>query len=699
MFAAIGRFSYRHRRLVLVCWVGLLLAGFGFGSQVFSRLEGQRASPVFESVRGAELLDEHSPTGGRVIGVLDGPPVAAVRGPALAAAGELRRVDGVHTVRTAWDTPGLTSSDGRAGLIIVDLVNHLPRERNNAAVASIADHLHAIEAPGLRVLAGGGALVNREVNQQVARDTMVGELISIPAALVVMVLVFGGFLAAGVPVIGAICSIAGALLTLYGFSALGDLDPNVIPVTTVLSLGLSLDYALLYVSRFREERRALDVPEAIERAAATAGRAVGYSAVIVGVSLGGLFVFQSPFYHAIGAAGVSVVAVAVLASLTLTPALLGVFGGRIKAQREAADEGRFARLARWVQRRPGRTAGVVALVLAVSALPFLGVRFGNGGAELLPTSFESRQASDLMLARFPDQGSAPIQVVARTSQAGLQGYLDTLGEVPNLSSVSPARQLAPDLAVAEVHTTGTGRDEAAQDAVTWLRAHRPDFPTYLTGSAAGLIDFRAEMANRLPWAIGVVALGTFVMLFLLTGSVLVPLKALIMNTLSLGAAFGAIVLIFQDGWLAEVLGFTPTGRLETWVPVLVFMFAFGLSMDYEVFLLARIKEFYDGGLSSDRAVVVGLQRSGKIITSAALVMVVVFGGFAAGQMIGIKELGLALAIAIAVDATLVRCLLVPATMTLLGRWNWWAPGPLRRLYDRYGLREDDTPKDPVAVGY
>ncbi|GES21704.1 putative membrane protein [Acrocarpospora pleiomorpha] len=695
MFAALGRLCFRHRRLVLLLWTLLLLAGFGFGSQVFDRLEPQRASPVFESVRGANLIDEHSPAGGWVTGLLDGPPVEAVRGQATAAVADLKLIPGVHQVRSAWDSERLTSTDGKAGLIVVDLVNDLSSEQTTEAVDRVAERLHAISAPGLRVLAGGRLLVNREVNQQVAEDTTRGELVSIPAALVVMVLVFGGFLAAGVPVLGALCSIAGALLTLYGFSAMGDLDPNIVPVTTVLSLGLSLDYALLYVSRYKEERRDHEVVGAIERAAATAGRAIGYSAVIVGVSLAGLFVFQSPFYHAIGAAGVSVVAVAVLASLTLTPALLGALGNRIKPQRADSDEGRFARLARAVQRRPVTTVGVVGLVLVVSALPFLGVRFGNGGADLLPESFESRQVANITRDRFPGGGAPAIQLVARSTQAELQGYLGTLR---GFAQVGQARQLAPEVALAEVFPVGDGRDDRAEDAVTWLREHRPAFPMYVTGNAAGLMDFRGEMAERLPWAILVVALGSFVMLFLLTGSVLVPVKALLMNTLSLGAAFGAIVLIFQDGFLAEVLGFTPTGTLETWVPVLVFMFAFGLSMDYEVFLLARIKEFHDAGLPNDRAVAVGLQRSGKIITSAALVMVVVFGGFAAGRMLGIKEMGLALAIAIAVDATLVRCLLVPATMTLMGRWNWWAPGPLRRLHDRFGLREGKSEKDRVPVG-
>jgi RND superfamily putative drug exporter len=239
----------------------------------------------------------------------------------------------------------------------------------------------------------------------------------------------------------------------------------------------------------------------------------------------------------------------------------------------------------------------------------------------------------------------------------------------------------------DITPTGSSQGDAAQRLVHVLREHRPPYQSWVTGDAAVLIDFSGSLADRLPWALGVIAVALFVLLFLMTGSVLVPIKALVMNTISLGATFGALVWVFQQGHLENALGFTSTGAIETWVPVIVFAFAFGVSMDYEVFLLARIKEQYDAGSRNDEAVRLGLQRSGRIITSAALLIVIVFCGFAAGRMLGIKEMGFALAIAVVVDATLVRCLLVPATMTLLGDLNWWAPAPLRRLHARFGMSE------------
>jgi RND superfamily putative drug exporter len=261
--------------------------------------------------------------------------------------------------------------------------------------------------------------------------------------------------------------------------------------------------------------------------------------------------------------------------------------------------------------------------------------------------------------------------------------------------VRPAQPLADGVTTVEVVPGGVSQGDGAQDLVQALRADRPSPGTLVTGSAAYLLDSNRATAQRLPWAVLLVVLATFVLLFLMTGSVLVPLKALIMNVLSLGASFGALVLVFQEGWLAGPLGVEPAEGLQTWVPVIVFVFAFGLSMDYEVFLLSRIKELVDHGHDNDTAVALGLQRSGRIITSAALLLIIVFAGFAAGQMAAITQLGLAMAIAIAVDATLVRCLLVPATMTLLGDRNWWAPPALRRLHKRFGLSEQSSPSVPL----
>jgi putative drug exporter of the RND superfamily len=351
-----------------------------------------------------------------------------------------------------------------------------------------------------------------------------------------------------------------------------------------------------------------------------------------------------------------------------------------------------------VQRRPIIVAVAAAAILLAAGVPFLGAHFGNGDPRTLPSSFESRVASDLLAAHFAGTQADPIQVVARVpaSDPRVAAYAEQLRRLPGVASVDVEQGLSGAVSAIDVTPSGSSQDATAHQIVKQLRADRPSYPTYVTGSAAFLIDFEHQIAHRLPYALLLIGLATFVLLFLMTGSVLVPVKALIMNTLSLGATFGALVWIFQDGHLSGLLGFSAFGAIEVWVPVIVFVFAFGLSMDYEVFLLSRIKECHDEGCDSDTAVAHGLQRSGRIITSAAALVMIVFLGFAAGDSLGIKEMGLALAIAVAVDATVVRCLLVPATMTLLGDANWWAPAPLRRLYTRFGLREAPAAPDPDA---
>jgi len=350
-------------------------------------------------------------------------------------------------------------------------------------------------------------------------------------------------------------------------------------------------------------------------------------------------------------------------------------------------------LAERVQRRPWVVALVVSVGLVVLGAPILGVTFANGGSELLPAEFESRQV-DEALARFPGGGTDPVTVVSRAGVEDLRGWAErTLAGLPDgmVATALPPAMVGDGVSTIGVVPTGTSQGDTAKALVEALRADPAPGESYVTGQAAILVDFQHSIASRAPWAFALVALATLVLLFLMTGSVVVPVKALVMNTASLGATFGALVWIFADGHLEGLLRFEATGAIETWVPVLVFAFAFGLSMDYEVFLLARIKETYDAQpaahKNNDAAVRLGLQRSGRIITCAALLVVIVFAGFATAQMLGLKQMGVALALAVAVDATIVRCLLVPATMTLLGERNWWAPAPLRRLHDRFGLHE------------
>jgi RND superfamily putative drug exporter len=326
---------------------------------------------------------------------------------------------------------------------------------------------------------------------------------------------------------------------------------------------------------------------------------------------------------------------------------------------------------------------VVGVLLGLAA-PALSLRMTSSGTELLPKGADQRTFFTQLDQRYPAIADPEIVVAARADLAQVQAWARQVATVPGVASVAPPEQL-DGLVVLGVHVEGDAAGRTATRVVQHLRSDRPDFPTWVMGQAAGEIDYSAAIRSRAPIAAGVVVLATFVLLFLMTGSVLVPLKALVMNVVSLGASLGVLVLIFQDGHLESLLGFTSTGAIESTIPPLVLAFGFGLAMDYEVFLLSRIKEEHDLSGDNDVAVVRGLQRSGRIITSAALLVVIVFAGLIAGQLLVVKQTGVALAAAVAIDATLVRMLLVPATMTLLGEWNWWAPPPLRRLHARFGL--------------
>jgi RND superfamily putative drug exporter len=701
----LGRFCVRHRRAVLVGWLVAFVAGSGVGVQVFPRLNVDYSGSSIESFAGFDHLEESAAYGGRVTALLELPRDDAGRRELADAARDLAAVDGVGRVADPLGAPpaaGLVNADRSHALLVVDLDRDVLDE--DAAVDAVESRLRALDRalPG-EVLLGGDLLLQRESSEQSQKDTERGELIALPITLVVMVLLFGGLVAAGIPLLGALCSIAGGLAALFGISFLMDLDPAVPSVTTVMGLGLSIDYALLVVARYREERGlGRDPEDAVVVSVMTAGRTISFSALTVATALCGLFVFELSIFRALGAAGVTVVLVALAVGLTLAPALLATFHRRIKAPTaQVSDDGFFAHLARVTQRRAVLvTVGLSAVLLAAGA-PFLGVTFQNGGADLLPRDFEARRFAETLAQQFPSEATDPITVVARVPAGELQAWADTVRLLPQVARTAAATDRERGWSAVEITPRGATQGDQAKDLVHALRDHRPAYPVWVTGPAPVLVDFQDLVLAGLPWAVGVLGLGTFVLLFLMTGSVLVPLKALVMNTLSLGATFGVLVLVFQDGHGSGLLDFTPTGALETWVPVVVFAFAFGLSMDYEVFLLSRVKELYDGGLPNDRAVEVGLQRSGRIITSAALLVFIVFLGFTSGDLLGIKQMGLALATAVAVDATLVRCLLVPATMTLLGDRNWWAPGWLRRVHERVGLREHVTPpplpeRAPVA---
>ncbi|HMA48051.1 MAG TPA: MMPL family transporter, partial [Frankiaceae bacterium] len=449
MLATLGRFCFRHRRIVAGLWLLLLVVGIGGGSQVFGRLSDAGGSPSTESARGGRLLDAASTVGDRVLGLVDGVPVddprLSVAVPAAAA--DLRALPGVARVtdwygtRAAW----LRATDGRATLVVVDLRKDVGDADERRVVAAVRDRLAtlAMQVPGATTRVGGEAVVYEEINKQAKADTTRAEVVALPVTLLLMVVVFGGVVAASLPFLGAVASVAGTLLALLGISTALTLDPNVVSVTSGLGLGLSVDYCLLMVNRYREERGAGHcAEEAVVRTVRTAGRTILFSALTVAVCVAALFAFDNRVYRAIGAAGVSVVLVALAAALTLLPALLGLFGGRIKVPtRPVGDDGAFARLARRVQRRALPVALVVGALLLAAAGPFLGVRFRDGGAATLPTSFDSRQVADVVAARFPGAKADPIRVVAPVPQAQLADYARTLSGLPGVASV----RVDPDL--------------------------------------------------------------------------------------------------------------------------------------------------------------------------------------------------------------------------------------------------------------
>ena len=732
-----GRFTARHARSVVAVWVvavvlalGTALGAFGNAS-LFSKLTNGDPNVPGESRAGRDLLAAQAPSSTQLFLLLSGvqPGATSVAARVSDASRAVSAMPGVLRVVSPYDVPGgpssrlgraLVSSDGSAVLVRVDLKHGLSLKQQRAAVARARPALEATARglPGASARLGGTTLLITEITTQVEADLRTGEGVALPISLAVMVVVFGGFLAAGMPLAGAIASIAGALLSLYGFASVIELDSTVVNVVTVLGLGLCIDYGLLVVSRFREELRLAgaqpdrgDVEAAVGRTVAVAGRTVLFSGLIVAISLCGLLFFQASILRAIGAAGVSVVVVALLVGLTFVPALMAVAGARLerpglpsrlpllrKALARFGDVpppvGAFSRLAQRVQRRPWWvTLGVLTLLVA-AALPALSMHLRSSGADLLPRGSSQRTFFDELGARFPAASAPDITIVARATLAQVSTYAGSVAQVSGVTAVDPPRQQG-DLVTLGVRVRGGDPGgQVASSVVHDLRAARPPFPTWVTGQAAGTIDYSAGILRRAPAAVGTVVLATFVLLFLMTGSVLVPLKALLMNIVSLGACLGVLVVVFQQGHLQWLLDFTSTGGIESTIPPLTLSFGFGLAMDYEVFLLSRIKEQRDLGASNDRSVVEGLQRSGRIITSAALLVVIVFSGFAAGKLLVVKQTGVALVVAVAIDATLVRMLLVPATMTLLGDWNWWAPGPLRRLHQRFALNHHPATPPP-----
>ena len=717
--ARLGGLIARHPRLWVIGWLVAAVACYAFavggvaGESLFQRLhsgeptvraESRQARDIIESaepalsnltlqVSGADLTDSGAVRAGaeKTQAISSIPGVAKVQSPLLYPTG----------LADPAVAPLLGAGGPSSGkfVTVVEFDEGLAKAAQDRAEADVEQALLGVaDAMDAKGTVGGFSKVLHAITGTIEKDLVRGEGIALPLTFLVMLLVFGGFIAAGMPVVGALVSIAGALLTLFVFSHALELDATVVNIVTLLGLGLSIDYGLLTVSRFREEishrgspgpPTREEVRAAAERTVATAGRTVFFSGLTVAIALSGLLVFEADILKAIGLAGVSVVLVAMVVAITLVPALCVLGARRLarKAKEQVSDVGLFSRLAHAVQRRPVVVIIATVAALVTFALPTLGLRLTSSGTELLPKTSQERVFFEDLRRDFPGLAAPEVSVVAAsTDTTAVDGWAQELRSQPGVTGVS-VRPLGDTHQLVSVRVAGKPTSDEAQSLVHHVRDNRPTFQTWVTGQAAAQIDFLESMAERAVYAVGLVVLGTFVLLFLMTGSVIVPIKALLLNVISLGAALGVVAWVFEEGHLEGLLNFSSVGAVESMVPFLVLAFGFGLSMDYEVFLLSRITEFHNAGYENDRAVSLGLQRTGRIITSAALLIVIVFAGFIAGDILIIKEMGLALVAAVIIDATLVRMLLVPATMTLLGRWNWWAPAPLRRLHERFGITE------------
>ncbi|MFF1629111.1 MMPL family transporter [Streptomyces sp. NPDC058272] len=706
MLATISRAATRRPLTVILVWLLMLLIGFGLGTGVFGRLvDSVPDVPGTESERAAAYLDRVDKSGESITAVVAGTAVAdpGLRSQVQRAVADVRTVSGVADVPDPYTTHGLTSEDGKALVIPVTLKGDLKFKDKKTAVDTAVERIRRIEAPDVHV--SGGLLLGQQMSGRAQEDVQRAELISLPVVLALLLVVFGGLRAAGLPLVIAISGVAGAFLALFTFSQFTDISVYAIQVTTMLGLGLAVDYALLMVVRFREERRHTDdVVEAVHRTAAGAGRTVLFSGLTVAVSLTGLLVFPSPFLRSMGLAVAAVVVVDMLAAVTLLPALLARFGARIApaaksektgpgtAPAEGADsdsdsdsEGRvFARLARFATRRPVVVLATLVPALLVLALPAAGMKISIGDAKQLPSTTEARQLYDTLDAHFPPgTGVSPVTVVVRPGAAP-----DTVARIRALSDSTDSRALPGGATLVHLQPTGSVDGKAATDLVGRVREVRGSEPVEVTGVAARLVDFRAMLADRAPWAAVTVLIGIFVLLFAFTGSVLIPLRTIATTLLSLGAALGAVVWVFQDGHLAGALGAEGLGSLSLTAPPLIIAIAFGLAMDYELFILARMRESWQQTGDAQEAVVTGLRRSGRVVSCAALLLAIVFGAFMTGGFSPILQIGLGLTLAVLIDATVVRMLLVPATMALLGRRAWWAPGALRRAHDRFGVSEE-----------
>ena len=760
MLTRIARSSIRRRRLVLVlAGVAFLVSG-AVGGGVAKRLStGGFDDPKAESAKVQATLAKEFGAGTPNVLLLVTARDGNVDAPAVATAGralarelgrERFRGLGMTEVVSYWDLPPgnpLASKDHRQALVLARFANEDDVLVTFSGQLATRYDRHDPASP-ISVRVGGKGPVFAAINKTVERDLLRAELIAGPLTLLLLLFIFRGVVAALVPLAIGALAVVGTFLVLFVVNEFTQVSVFALNLTTAMGLGLAIDYSLFIVSRYREELVHHEPAEAIERTVASAGRTVLFSALTVAASLCALLVFNLAFLRSFAYAGLAVAALAGLYAVVVLPAILAVLGRRIDALPirrrplpEAGSEagGFWHRMATVVMHRPIRiTVGVVAVLLVLGA-PTLGMKLGFPDDRVLPPGKEARDVQDVVRSQFSSEEAGAATVVATglanpdARAAAVRAYAARLATVPGVSRVdseqgiycgsvgslggvpcrpgqlvvsstaSPAltsRYRQPHATYLSVVPNVEPLSSAGERFARDLRAVPSPFAgTRVGGQSAQLVDAKSSIFGDVPLALGIISVITFVLLFAMFGSVVVPIKALVLNLLSLSATFGAMVWVFQEGHGSGLLGFTPTGSLAATVPVLMFCVAFGLSMDYEVFLLSRIKEEHDKGVDNMHSVALGLERTGRIVTAAAVLISVVFLSFATSEVSFIQLFGVGLTLAVLLDAFVIRGTLVPAFMRLAGEANWWAPGPLRRLHDRFGIREHvdlDTPLAPAV---
>lgn len=695
MFEQLGHVLVRRRKSVLAGFIVAVIASGVIGSLVFARLDGGGYSdPGSDSAKAATYLtDTFKVKDPAIIFIIDAgkdvgdPAVAAEVAPIEA---DLRSTPGIAKTLSYWSAGGakqLVSADGNSAYLFIYGSDPDPTQLSD--VAGKLQKKYDKQVGNLRIYVAGFSTFNEAVNTRIAKDLKLAEAISIPLTFIFLLFVFGGLIASAMPVIVGVSAILGAFLILYLISLATGVSVFALNLVTGMGMGLGIDYSLLMVNRFREElHRGKSVEDAVAQTVKTAGKTVFFSGITVMISLASLMFFPQMFLKSFGYAGVAVVAVAIIGALIPLPAILALLGNKIdkfvvrKSAITPKEDGRWAHTARFVMKRPVAVVFLSVLILGTLSAPLKDIVFSQVDTRVLPASDKAAIASQVAIDKFPGQQGNPIEIVipnGATKAIEINNFVSNLANVPGVVAVGAPEQVGSDIRIAAIHSMSARTPEAERMIVEIRNLKTPE-GTLVGGIAADYTDSQIGIAKKLPLALAWIAIGTLLLLFMFTGSIILPIKAVILNLVSLSATLGVLTWIFIGGHLTWLVGsFTVTGTIDTSIVILIAVVAFGLSMDYEVFLLSRIKEEHDAGHSNVESVAVGLQKSARIITAAAVILAVVFAIFITSGVTSIKTMGFGVAFAILLDATLIRALLVPALMRLFGERNWWAPKALKRF--------------------